>query len=132
MNDPAGVYVIKCKVNGKVYVGSSLRPRARMQDHRIVLAKGKHRNPHLQSAWNKYGPEVFMYRVKVRCLPEVRHQIEQEWIIKLRATDPKYGFNIAHPVRQPEPSPPMSEVSRKSWLNEKTRENRRSGITEKW
>lgn len=132
MSDLSGVYVITCYPTGKIYVGSSLRPQARIKDHKTVLAKGTHRNSHLQAAWNKYGSMAFIFEMRVQCLPEDRFAREQELITKLRATDTKYGFNVAHPQKVGKPSPRMSEVSQRSWKNAETRKNRHNGILEKW
>jgi group I intron endonuclease len=131
MRNPCGVYVIKCRVNGRVYVGSSINTQARLFSHKTLLARGTHRNPHLQAAWDKYEDEAFTFRVVERCEPKVRHKVEQRWITKLCAGGVR-GFNIAHPVRQDAPSPRMSEVSRQSWGVKTTRLNRNAGIGHKW
>jgi len=50
----AGVYAIRAP-SGNLYVGSSIRMRARWMDHRRELRRGVHRNARLQAAFNKYG-----------------------------------------------------------------------------
>lgn len=132
MSNPCGVYVIKCRVTGRVYVGSSINTTARFFSHKTLLARGKHRNPYLQNAWNKYGAKAFTFRVVERCEPKVRRKVEQHWITKLCAGSDGCGFNIANPVQLETPSPRMSEVSRLSWENKTTRVNRNAGIGHKW
>lgn len=61
--DTAGVYYIKNTVNGKLYVGSSVNMRNRWRRHRSDLRWGRHNNPKLLSAWNKYGEAAFEFGV---------------------------------------------------------------------
>lgn len=50
-----GIYQIKNKINGKVYIGQSINIEKRLKRHLNDLRKLKHRNQHLQNAFNKYG-----------------------------------------------------------------------------
>ena len=59
----AGVYRIYHKQTNKTYVGSSVRLGYRLIQHFGDLQSNRHRNLHLQSAWNKYGPAAFDYEV---------------------------------------------------------------------
>ena len=59
----SGVYIIRCTVNGRVYVGSSIDMKRREWQHRRDLALGKHLSHHLQRAWNKYGTDAFEWSV---------------------------------------------------------------------
>jgi group I intron endonuclease len=58
-----GIYTIKNKVNGKVYVGQSISLRKRKHDHFRALRTNTHYNTHLQSSWNKYGEDNFTFEV---------------------------------------------------------------------
>ena len=53
--DSPGVYQIRCKRNGKFYVGSAVNLRTRWDTHRRDLRRGSHHNPYLQLAWKLYG-----------------------------------------------------------------------------
>jgi group I intron endonuclease len=55
----AGVYQIKCLVNGKVYIGSSECIPTRVQNHLSELKSKKHYSKDLQEDFNKYGEEGF-------------------------------------------------------------------------
>ena len=132
MSTLCGIYIITCLTTGRVYVGSSIDVPARLLNHKTLLIKGKHRNPFLLAAWNKYGAEVFTFKMVAECKPANRHVVEQKWITKLRSTSDERGFNIAHPLKIDAPSPRMSEVSRKSWQDDKTHGNRVAGINVKW
>lgn len=57
----AGIYRILNTVSGKSYVGSTVRMRGRWTEHRHRLRKGNHHSRHLQSSWNKYGEDCFVF-----------------------------------------------------------------------
>jgi len=58
-----GIYKIINKINDKYYVGSSINIKNRWYHHINKLRKNEHHNPHLQSAWNKYGESNFNFIV---------------------------------------------------------------------
>lgn len=89
-----GVYQIICKPTGKVYVGSTVHIRKRKWAHRRGLSKQGHCNPHLQRAWDQYGPDAFTHSVLEYCEKEKPIEREQYYIDELKAANPKYGFNI--------------------------------------
>lgn len=62
INSP-GIYKITNKVNGKFYIGQSSNIASRFQVHKSLLSRGKSHNPHLQSSWNKYGKDSFLFEV---------------------------------------------------------------------
>lgn len=75
-----GIYKIENKVNGKVYIGQSTNVEARWQHHIIHLTEHTHNNPHLQSAWNKYGPDNFSFSLVEECEYDMLTEREQYWI----------------------------------------------------
>lgn len=63
-----GVYQVKNRVNGKLYIGSTTTPfSVRFGHHKSNLRHNKHGNPHLQNAWNKYGESSFEFSVLEVC-----------------------------------------------------------------
>lgn len=58
-----GIYAIWNIVTGRKYIGSSVNIRERYTEHRRLLRKGTHHNPHLQRAWNKHGADSFKIEV---------------------------------------------------------------------
>lgn len=46
-----------------MYIGSTFDFDARWKYHKRLLCKGTHTNIHLQSAWNKYGENVFEFSI---------------------------------------------------------------------
>ena len=63
----AGIYVLENLLNGNIYVGSSKNLNRRKAQHLWALRSDYHHNLHLQSAFNKYGEENFVYRVLIIC-----------------------------------------------------------------
>jgi hypothetical protein len=89
-----GVYQITCLANGKIYVGSAISLRRRWNGHRRALQGGYHHNPHLQSAWNKYGESQFKFSVlELTGIDDVL-RAEQIWIDRTGCADQRVGFNI--------------------------------------
>ena len=93
-----GVYKILCKANGKFYVGSSVELDRRTFWHFHELRYNKHANKHLQSAFNKYAKEAFVFSV-VEFLPdsttlEEALEREQFYLDTLKPWDHKIGFNM--------------------------------------
>lgn len=59
-----GIYRITNKINGKSYIGKTgMNFGDRWDSHRALLNAGKHDNPHLQRAWNKYGAAAFEFAI---------------------------------------------------------------------
>lgn len=88
----SGIYVIRNKVNDKVYIGSSQDIHKRFGSHRGDLKRGNHRNDHLQKAWNKYGEKYFEFKILERCNVEILIEREQHY---LDVTDKKVVYNIS-------------------------------------
>ncbi len=94
----SGVYLIRNRANGKVYVGSSCRDIARRWGvHVRQLIAGVHHSRHLQRAWYKYGAEAFDFSVLERCQPSFCIRLEQKWLDHHKAADPEFGYNV-YPV----------------------------------
>jgi group I intron endonuclease len=90
-----GVYAIVNTLNGKVYIGSTNNLTTRFGRHRRDLARNIHRNGYLQSAYNKYGEDVFDYRI-LEIVTNEQDLIarEQVWIETLNACDEAFGYNL--------------------------------------
>lgn len=90
----SGIYQIRCKPNGKIYIGSAVNLFDRWRKHRQSLRLGKHKNRHLQQSWEKYGEEGFEFIVLEYVPRSDLLRAEQEWIDKTRCTNRKIGFNL--------------------------------------
>ena len=68
-----GVFQIKNKINGKLFIGSSLDLNAIWHAQKLQLDFGIHPNSDLQKDWKELGAENFSYEI----LEEIR-QIEDK------------------------------------------------------
>ncbi len=90
-----GVYCILNTVNGKRYIGSTcVSFKQRMRNHRAGLVSRKHNNPHLRSAYLKYGSHAFKFIVLVRCAKEDCLTQEQKMIDHYSSADRRFGYNV--------------------------------------
>ena len=95
-----GVYMIRCKANGKVYVGSTVRNvRNRLSTHLGALRYGRHICRRLQADFTQYGESQFECLV-IALIPEQDVlQRESYEIANRNATDVRYGYNFhAKPI----------------------------------
>ncbi len=84
-----GIYMIRNVHSEKCYIGSSsYNIQARWNAHKHDLRKQKHRNKHLQRAWDKYGEEAFEFRILMECAPEDCLAAEQVW---MNVFEPEYN-----------------------------------------
>ena len=84
-----GIYQIKNLLNGKIYIGSSIRIRNRWRQHRHLLRRGKHHSCHLQRSWDKHGESSFLFEVLEVCTDDNRIALEQQYLETLSPS-----FNI--------------------------------------
>lgn len=99
-----GIYAITNILTDTVYYGQSGFLTKRLGEHRLKLSKNIHANPKLQSSWNKYGKDAFVF---------TPIQIIEDTNIDLTPIEKKYKdgayslglkiFNILEPG-----NPPMS------------------------
>lgn len=94
----AFIYKIQNVENGKIYIGSTISPRKRWNEHKGQLKKGKHHSSYLQNSWNKYGEECFVFEIIDECSLENQFSLEREWVIKEKTSDAEYGYNMAIPT----------------------------------
>lgn len=76
----AGVYMIRCGINGKRYIGSSICIKHRLGQHKVDLRGNRHCNKHLQRSWNKYGEKAFEFVILETTAPDVVLETEQRWL----------------------------------------------------
>ncbi len=118
-----GIYKIQNRTNGKYYVGSSRRLERRMfYEHRWMLRRGEHFNPHLQNAWDKYGESNFDFLVVEVLSPEVSEKTllsaEQRHLDVLKCS-PQLGYNSTFIAGKVELTPAMRKaqsIRQKKWL----------------
>lgn len=95
----SGVYMIKNRVNDKVYIGSSLDIEQRLSQHRRDLKNGKHPNADMQKDYDaKHGFDFDILYVEVIPKHSDKNRvnlrlIEKEYIDKYGAIDTGYNAN---------------------------------------
>ena len=57
----AGIYGIKNKKDGKLYIGYSKNICVRWGQHRSDFRNNKHDNEWMQKVYNKYGKDIFEF-----------------------------------------------------------------------
>lgn len=107
-----GIYQIRNLVNGKVYIGSSCEIGKRFCQHKWLLGIGKHHSPYLQNAWNKYGPDAFVFEVLENCSEEDVLKREQWYLDEKKPYDRVNGYNNARFAESGAKGRPMSEKNK--------------------
>ncbi len=105
---PSGVFQVRNTANGKVLLGSSLNLEGVFNGHRFKLSIGRHPNRALQSDWDEYGPESFVFET-LEVVPEKDDAnfnlndeltlLEQIWLEKLQPFGER-GYNTDSRIRQ--------------------------------
>ncbi|MBQ7439088.1 MAG: GIY-YIG nuclease family protein [Paludibacteraceae bacterium] len=90
----SGIYSITNLVNNKRYIGQSVNISKRWQTHKYELRGGYHDNAYLQSSWNKYGEENFIFEVLEYCSPEDLDYMEGYFIWLYDTLDEEHGYNL--------------------------------------
>lgn len=87
------IYLITNTVNGKQYVGQTIRKNieTRWNQHRKCDAKSC--GSYLLRAYKKYGIEKFKFQIICICFDEVCNQLEMEYIKKFNTLSPN-GYNL--------------------------------------
>ena len=114
-----GIYSITNTKTGKVYYGSSNDISGRWKNHKSKAHKGIHPNPHLQSAWNKYGSDFFQFEI-VEEVPSEQLQMEEQCYLDWCKMFPFWSYNIGYDAecatRGMKFGPPSAEHRRKIGL----------------
>ena len=85
------IYVIRNKVNNKVYIGQTWQTIKK----RFNCHKRHAPNKHLESAFNKYGLDSFSIELLGNCYgQEAADYLEISFIEAYKSTNSKYGYNM--------------------------------------
>lgn len=116
--------MIKNKINGKVYIGSSGNIKERWSQHRTTLNKKIHINSYFQRAWNKYKEESFEFIIleKTKRERKIIIETEQKYIDFYESYKSKNGYNIN--------SKADSSLGRK--ISKKSRKKSSERLKKKW
>ncbi|MEK4820248.1 GIY-YIG nuclease family protein [Priestia sp. FSL R5-0680] len=89
-----GIYEIRCKITGRVYVGQSNDVKGRLRTHKRLLRQNKHENKYLQNHVNKYGIENVEFELIEECLQCDLNDREVYWIKEFGSMARDKGFNL--------------------------------------
>lgn len=93
MSKIVGIYKIENKINGMVYVGSSINVIERLAQHRRDLKREAHCNQKLQRSYLKYGEDQFLFQcIEVVIFIEALTEREQFWIDYYRSVGRVYNL----------------------------------------
>ncbi len=73
--ETSGIYMIKNKINGKIYIGQSADIKKRWSSHIRKLENNTHENYDLQNDFNKYKIESFQFEVLKQLIGVDRKQL---------------------------------------------------------
>lgn len=89
-DERGGVYLIYCHANEHGYIGSSRDVYSRTMRHRADLRNGVHPCKHMQSCWNSYGEQTFVFRriewANVPFSTEDLLDLENKWLLQCDRT----------------------------------------------
>ncbi|MDQ6597898.1 GIY-YIG nuclease family protein [Bacillus salipaludis] len=75
-----GIYQIKNKVNGKIYVDSCPNLKNKWLTLKMQLEMGRFANAQLQKDWSQLGGDAFVYEVLEK--KEVEESTDRRWQLK--------------------------------------------------
>lgn len=87
-----GIYAIRNRINGKVYIGQSTNIQKRFKQHIDALEKGIHHSWKLQKDYDEFGIGGFAFEVIELCPKEKLDEKELEWITKFDSI--RNGYNV--------------------------------------
>lgn len=88
-----GIYGILNTINNKIYIGKTgMNFGDRWDSHKSLLRNGKHDNPYLQRAWDKYSADAFEFIIIEECSVDDLDDKEKHWIKYYK--DKKLSYNI--------------------------------------
>lgn len=135
----SGIYIISCKEKQKHYIGQSENVVTRLCAHKNKLRRNIHENKQLQSDFNKFGEQNFLFqkltfgygltkekRLKLETQilltlePEQRYNIYTNWIKKDQTLNPFFGKNHNYEARQAQS---FSKKGKPSAFKNKTHSN---------
>lgn len=100
--DVCGIYKIVNRATGECYVGQSQHAKKRIKEHFRLLRHGKHTNPRLQNAYNKYGYDSFYGEIEIECEhPDQLDDLENAFLVGDAWFEEPTVYNIADFAKAP-------------------------------
>lgn len=98
----SGIYMIKNKKTGQMYVGQSKHIKRRWVDHKYELNLGIHANTFLQNSWNKYGKDNFSFSILEEVNEDDLNKQEKYWIAYYDTFNDSKHYNLTSGGDSPE------------------------------
>lgn len=94
MSEKGKIYIIRNKINSKVYIGQTTRSLSiRFSNH---LSAAKHSKGYvIGKAIRKYGAENFYIELLEECNIDSLNEREKHWIAFFNSTNSKFGYNMS-------------------------------------
>ena len=129
-----GIYRILNIVTNKSYVGQSKDIQKRIKRHKNLLRSKKHENKHLQSSWELYNEEDFIFEVLEICDDEDLFEREIYFISNLSSFESGFnktsgGDGIQKYKHTEEAKRKISEQSKKFKMSQEHKEKLLASIT---
>jgi len=87
------IYAIRCKANGRVYIGRTSKISERIQTHFSELKRKKYSSKLMIEDFEKYGKENFEIYILEENVPWESRFKEYEYMRTYNSFDEKYGYN---------------------------------------
>ena len=87
------IYGIRCKSNGRIYIGRTTNLKCRLKCHFDQLKLNKHKNELLQNDFNEQGINNFEVYILEDDIPIQDRNKEYDYMHKYNTYDKKYGYN---------------------------------------
>jgi hypothetical protein len=97
-----GVFLIRNKLNDKVFLAAGVDLRGLMNRHKFQLTSGNHANKQLQADWNEFGNNNFAFEIVDELSPRAGAEVdyrtevaflEDLWFQKLKPFGER-GYNL--------------------------------------
>ena len=88
-----GIYGIRNRTTGRVYIGSSGDIERRWKQHRSLLQRCAHPTSRLQAAWLAHSADIFEFSVLEVCEASELKDREQWWLDTIKPYMPDVGYN---------------------------------------
>ena len=85
------IYAIRCKGNGKLYIGRTCNLDSRIQTHFCELKSGRHNSKTMVEDFKKYGREHFEVYILEENIPYKERFKEYEYMRTYNSFDENYG-----------------------------------------
>jgi group I intron endonuclease len=89
-----GIYCILNTLTNHRYIGQSVNIASRKSYHFNALSRNQHKNRHLQLAFNRHGPDAFLFLILLTTTQiNTLDAHERRLIALFQATNPRHGYN---------------------------------------